>query len=255
MFFGAKDNLKTLKTNTSMNERIEVADQPSTPSFIKSFCALAINLPPSLGIINSRLSYDLSAIDSEEPAAKSLGIAPKTKLAVEVVDSLKSSPESQLTLENLNCWILSATAEADNPIHSFLTLAADGLHKDAGTWLGVHYQPLDAMADNTRHRVDLYSDPDTSHWAVQPRIQEPSIRKQKTSTYGSKQPPVFTTNLPGLFHAPRIKCYERLRLGLLAQPPKYAGRRMANRWDVALGRPNLLQHSRPHSLRTQSQIQ
>ena len=207
MFFGARDNLETLEDQYVNNERIEVA----TPTFYAEFHKIVLRArhqsPTLIGDYQVALSYDLSAIDSADPAAKSLGIAPKINWQWQLLDSLKLMTGISADFRELKLMD-SFQAEADNPLHSFLTLAADGLHKDAGSWLGFHYQPLDAWLITPGIRVDLYSDPEISHWAVQPRIQT-RVRlyqsededqhlwlKAATGIYHQPPRPYFT--LPGL---------------------------------------------------------
>ena len=105
MIFGAKDDLKTLEDQYINEERVEVAEPTFYAEFHKFVLRARHQSPTLIGDYQIAFSYDLSAIDSEEPAAKSLGVAPKLNWQWKVVDSFKIITGLCADFKT-SCWIV-----------------------------------------------------------------------------------------------------------------------------------------------------
>lgn len=172
MFLGARDKLVTVDSKYEDGEVVEFSEPTLWAEFHKIILRMRHQSAAFTGNYHLALSYDLSALESAEPSAKSLGIAPHLDWRWDIIPSLTLVAGLEAEFRELS--LLSEQdnqADPNNPTQFFLTEATQGLHKEAGSWLSLTYKPTRDWLITPGVRVDVYSNEDLSHWAVQPRLQ------------------------------------------------------------------------------------
>ncbi|MBT6178399.1 MAG: TonB-dependent receptor plug domain-containing protein, partial [Deltaproteobacteria bacterium] len=230
MFLGAHDKLETLDSKYENGELVEFREPTLWAEFHKIIFKLRHQSSALIGNYHVALSYDLSALESADPSATSFGIAPHLDWQWNVLHSLKiiAGLEAEFRELSLSDDTMNSTT-SDNPTQEFLTQASSGLHKDAGSWLALTYEPLDAWFITPGVRVDVYSNTQQSHWGIQPRLQiSGKVFEQDDQSLWFKaasgiyqQPPRPYFTLPGL-------SVTALELGLLKSYQNMIG----TKWDI-----------------------
>jgi len=225
MVFGARDNFKTFDEQLVDGQIVEVFEPYLLGEFHKLVLRLRHQSPQFTGNYQLALSYDLSSIESTEPSARSLGAAPHIDWQWKILESLTLIAGIEADFRKLELFeAFLEQANPENPVHLFLSQGTGGLHKNGGTWLGINYKPSDAWLVSPGVRVDVYSDPEQSHWGIQPRIQARArIFKTEDQSLWLKlgsgiyhQPPRPYFTLPGL-------SVTALHLGLLRSHQNMVG--------------------------------